>query len=94
METFPIVKRKDEEAHGRYRTKERILVLYDRLQECLARGTAFTSELDPPPGPPTNPDGSFRRLPAWPPGTPRPADYPSHLHPPIEHRSSRKGEVR
>ncbi|WP_244602284.1 hypothetical protein [Mycolicibacterium sp. NCC-Tsukiji] len=31
METFPIVKRKDEAAHGEYRTKQLILVAYDNL---------------------------------------------------------------
>lgn len=31
MDTFPIVRRADEERHGRYRTKERILELYDEL---------------------------------------------------------------
>ena len=31
METFPIVKRKDEAAYGAYRTKESILAEYDRL---------------------------------------------------------------
>jgi len=31
METFPIVKRKDEAAHGEYRTKRLILEAYDRL---------------------------------------------------------------
>ena len=87
METFPIVKRKDEEAHGHYRTKDRILALYDELQRCLASGQPFQSTLNPPPGPPTNPDGSFAKLPAWPKGTPIPANWPSNLHPPISHRS-------
>jgi hypothetical protein len=31
LDTFPIVKRKDEEKHGHYRTKDRILALYDAL---------------------------------------------------------------
>jgi hypothetical protein len=87
METFPIVKRKDEEAHGHYRTKDRILALYDELQRCLASGQPFQSTLSPPPGPPTNPDGSFAKLPAWPKGTPIPANWPTNLHPPISHRS-------
>src|SRR5699024_7264614 len=33
METFPIVKRKDVERYGTYRTKERILEIYDRMAE-------------------------------------------------------------
>ncbi|UFA51875.1 hypothetical protein LMT64_12595 (plasmid) [Deinococcus radiophilus] len=32
MDTFPIVRRKDEAAHGSYRTKEAILSVYDELQ--------------------------------------------------------------
>lgn len=31
METFPIVKRKDEAAHGEYRTKRVILEMYDQM---------------------------------------------------------------
>jgi hypothetical protein len=87
METFPIVKRKDEEAHGQYRTKDRILALYDELQRCLALGQPFQSTLNPPPGPPTNSDGSFAKLPVWLGGTPIPANWPTNLHPPISHRS-------
>ena len=87
METFPIVKKKDIAAHGVYRTKERIIALYDQLQLCLATNTPFVSALTPPPGPPTNADGSFAALPAWAPNTPRPANYPTHVHPPISHRS-------
>lgn len=87
MDTFPIVKRKDEEAHGSYRTKERILALYDELGRCLASGQPFKSTLNPPPGPPTNPDGTFAKLPAWPKGAARPANWPEHVHPPVTHRS-------
>ncbi len=31
MDTFPIVKRKDEAAHGEYRTKRVILEMYDQM---------------------------------------------------------------
>jgi hypothetical protein len=86
MDTFPIVKRKDEEAHGHYRTKDRILALYDELQRCLASGQPFRSTLNPPPGPPTNPDGTFAVLPAWPKGAPKPSAWPSHIHLPVSHR--------
>ena len=87
METFPIVKRKDLATHGVYRTKERILALYDQLQVCLATNTPFVSTLTPPPGPPTNADGTFAKLPPWPKGAARPAAYPSHVHPPLAHRN-------
>jgi hypothetical protein len=33
MDTFPIVKRKDEAAHGSYRTKETILAMYDEMAQ-------------------------------------------------------------
>lgn len=52
METFPIVKRKDVTEHGSYRTKERILEIYDEMSECIANGTKWQSPLDPPPGDP------------------------------------------
>jgi hypothetical protein len=45
METFPIVKRKDIDAHGSFRTKDAILDLFDQL----ASGESFQSALVPPP---------------------------------------------
>jgi hypothetical protein len=86
MDTFPIVRRKDEDAHGHYRTKDRILAIYDTLTNCLASGQPFKSTLNPPPGPPMKPDGTFASLPAWPKGAPRPAGWPAHIHSPLEHR--------
>src|SRR4051794_5398732 len=47
LDTFPIVRRKDEKAHGEYRTKRVILEVYD----AMAIGT-FETRLDPPPGDP------------------------------------------
>jgi hypothetical protein len=35
MGTFPIVKRKDEAAHGEYRTKRVILEIYDAMQQAI-----------------------------------------------------------
>ncbi len=52
METFPIVKRKDVAKYGTYRTKERILTIYDEMAACIAAGTEWVSPLDPPPGDP------------------------------------------
>jgi hypothetical protein len=52
MDTFPIVKRKDVAKYGSYRTKERILAIYDEMAECIANGTEWKSPLDPPPGDP------------------------------------------
>jgi hypothetical protein len=50
METFPIVKRKDEERYGSYRTKELILRVYDAMAEAMRTGVPYQTILDPPPG--------------------------------------------
>ena len=47
MDTFPIVKRKDEAAFGTYRTKELILEAYDAMQAAIDSGTPYRSPLDP-----------------------------------------------
>jgi len=49
METFPIVRRKDEQAHGEYRTKRVILELFDAMKEAAERGIPYRTPLDPPP---------------------------------------------
>ena len=49
LETFPIVKCKDEQAHGEYRTKRVILDLYDVMQQAMETGTPYHTRLDPPP---------------------------------------------
>jgi hypothetical protein len=49
LETFPIVKRKDEQAHGEYRTKRVILDIYDAMQQATEMGTPYHMRLDPPP---------------------------------------------
>ena len=36
METFPIVKRKDEQAHSEYRTKRVILEIYDKMAKATS----------------------------------------------------------
>ncbi|MCM2422138.1 Eco57I restriction-modification methylase domain-containing protein [Streptomyces sp. RKAG293] len=50
METFPVVKREDEAAHGTYRTRDLILHAYDRMEEASRAGSAYQTLLDPPPG--------------------------------------------
>jgi hypothetical protein len=53
METFPIVRRRDEVAHdGTYRTKRVILEIYDEMQRAMETGEPFQTRLDPPPGDP------------------------------------------
>jgi hypothetical protein len=52
MNTFPIVRQQDEQAHGCYRTKERILAVYDAMTVAHASGSCYRSPLDPPPADP------------------------------------------
>ncbi|MGH7961661.1 MAG: hypothetical protein ACRERD_07505 [Candidatus Binatia bacterium] len=47
---FPIVRQKDEQAHGRYRTKERILEIYDAMLAARRSGQPYQTKLNPPPG--------------------------------------------
>jgi len=49
METFPVVKRKDEAAHGEYRTKRVILEICDAMQPAMDSGEPYQTRLDPPP---------------------------------------------
>lgn len=50
MDTFPVVKREDEAAHGTYRSRDLILDAYDRMAQARTTGTAYQTLLDPPPG--------------------------------------------
>jgi hypothetical protein len=52
MDTFPIVKRKDEAKHGHYRTKETILQIYDALTEAMQSGVPYKTLLNPSPADP------------------------------------------
>jgi hypothetical protein len=50
LDTFPIVKRKDEaKFNGDYRTKRTILEIFDTLIESMQTGKAYQARLDPPP---------------------------------------------
>jgi hypothetical protein len=50
LNSFPIVREKDEKAHGSYRTRDTILALYESLTTAHRTGTAWQSPLDPAPG--------------------------------------------
>ncbi|MGQ9684513.1 MAG: Eco57I restriction-modification methylase domain-containing protein, partial [Anaerolineae bacterium] len=52
MDTFPIVRRKDEAAFGEYRTKRVILEMYDQMQAAIDTGRPYQTWLDPPPADP------------------------------------------
>jgi hypothetical protein len=48
IDTFPIVKRKDEAAHGSYRTRDTILDIYDAMQQAMTTGQPYQTRLEPP----------------------------------------------
>ena len=50
METFPIVKRKDEKLFGEYRTKRVILEMYDEMKRAIETGEVYRTRLVPGPG--------------------------------------------
>ena len=52
LDTFPIVRRKDEEQHGEYSTRRVILEIYDAMQEAISGGQQYHTKLDPPPADP------------------------------------------
>jgi hypothetical protein len=52
METFPIVKRRDEKKYGDYRTKTLILDVYRKMAKAIATGVPYETILDPPPADP------------------------------------------
>ena len=53
LDTFPIVRRKDEAVHGDYRTKRVILEIYEEMAEAVRSGTPYKTRLDPPPAHPS-----------------------------------------
>ncbi|MCA9037406.1 MAG: N-6 DNA methylase [Planctomycetaceae bacterium] len=80
MDTFPIVRRKDEAKYdGDYRTKRTILDIYDAMAEAIRTGQPYQTQLDPPPGPPTDAEGNFIPFAQWTPDL-----NTSHIHPPRE----------
>ncbi len=52
LDTFPIVKRKDESKWGTYRTKDTILEIYAALAAAAQSGQPYQSRLNPPPADP------------------------------------------
>ncbi|MEW4565785.1 N-6 DNA methylase [Bremerella sp. JC770] len=79
MDTFPIVRRKDEAKYdGDYRTKRTILEIYDKMAEAIRTGQPYQTQLDPPPGPPTDAEGDFTPMASW-----DQANWPPHIHPPL-----------
>jgi hypothetical protein len=58
MDTFPIVKRKDEAKYGDYRTKRVILEIYDAMADAIRTGHTYQTRLDPP----LKPAGAIQRI--------------------------------
>jgi N-6 DNA Methylase len=52
MNTFPIVRRNEDKAHGEFRTKRIILEIYDAMAEAARTGRPYQTRLDPPPADP------------------------------------------
>lgn len=52
MDTFPIVQKNEQKAHGEYRTKRVILEIYDAMSEAIRTGRPYQTRLDPPPADP------------------------------------------
>jgi hypothetical protein len=52
LDTFPIVRRNDEQQHGAYRTKLLILDIYDRMHYAITFGHPYSTILYPPPADP------------------------------------------
>lgn len=64
MDTFPIVRKHDEKAHGEYRTKRVILEIYDEMAAAARTGKPYETRLDPPPADPRVAHPESTR-PAW-----------------------------
>jgi len=90
MDTFRILRERDEAAYGTYRTKDTILEIYDEMAEAIAENSAaeaagrqptaaYQTRLDPPPGPPTDAAGNFIPMAEW-----DAAHWPPHIHQPRE----------
>ncbi|MGY3520222.1 Eco57I restriction-modification methylase domain-containing protein [Micromonospora sp. PTRAS2] len=50
MDTFKVVRERDEKAYGEYRTKRMILEIFDAMQEATVTGVPYVTALAPPPG--------------------------------------------
>lgn len=53
LDTFWVVRQKDEKLHGEYRTRRLILERYDAMAHAIATGHPYQTTLDPPPAHPS-----------------------------------------
>jgi hypothetical protein len=52
MDTFRVLRQRDEKAHGSYQTKRVILEFYDQMTDAIRSGQPYHTWLDPPPADP------------------------------------------
>jgi hypothetical protein len=52
LDTFPIIRRRDEEQHSEFRTKRVILEMYDQMADAIRTGEPYQTKLNPPPADP------------------------------------------
>jgi hypothetical protein len=57
LDSYRILREKDEEMFGVYHTKQLILEIYDDMAAAIRAGTPYQTRLDPPPGPPMDSNG-------------------------------------
>jgi hypothetical protein len=62
VDTFPIIRAREEARHGEYRTKRLILERYQAMQDAATSGGAYVCPLNPPPGDPRASDPSLQSM--------------------------------
>lgn len=82
LDTFPVVRRRDEEMFGEFYTKRIILEIYDEMAEAIRNGKPYPTRLNPPPedprmAPPPREGGKVIPLPVRPTVLPSPSIVPA-----------------
>lgn len=88
MDTFRILRERDEAAYGHFKTRTAIIEIYDEMAWVIAENSAaqaagrqpasrYETRLTPSPGPPMDSAGNFVPMEQW-----DRANWPSHIHPP------------
>jgi hypothetical protein len=52
LDSFPVLKKNEESKLGKFRTKDIVLAMYEKMADAQRAGTVFVSPLTPPPGDP------------------------------------------
>ncbi|RJR40837.1 MAG: hypothetical protein C4576_19395 [Desulfobacteraceae bacterium] len=99
MDTFRVLRERDEAAYGHFKTKAAILEIYDEMAHVIVEdaaaeaarrqpATRYETRLNPPPGPPMDAAGNIIPMDQW-----DRAKWPSHIHPPKEAAVEKPEEV-